>query len=333
MNVNKRLLMTLLAGVIVASTSTPVRGEPCCIIVVPPQPPPSEKKEPAPASSYGPIYAQLPLLAAIERKLFGDLKVSIQTREVRNATKEVGQTLGTLGIGPISEVAAWNMQGGAKVQVIGVVVNRADYGLVSGLTGPTSIIGLKGQRIVVPASDELGRVYVAQVLRAAGLREGDVKVEVQDRSAFQPAVLVKAFDRADSGATLTFDGFKWETWGKVKRLTGPAAVTIPLWVLYSGSDTLLKEPKQVTQFLKGIDAGLKAVKGEPQLARSLLDRLEVGAGTAQAIAQLVPLVLPDTVRPNVAQIEQTVTVLKDIGYTKDIPWVTDEASLKKIYGP
>jgi ABC-type nitrate/sulfonate/bicarbonate transport system substrate-binding protein len=335
-NANRRLLIAFLVSVIVAASGIPVSGEPCCVILVPPPPPPPsppDKKEPSPASSYGPIYAQLPLLAAIERRLFEGLDVTIQTRDSQTAIKEVSAKVGTLGIASISEIAGFQALAGAKVHVIGVAVNRADYGLFSGHAGPTSIVELKGHQIVVPASDESGRIYVAQVLETAGLREGDVKVVVQDRKAYDPAQLAKAFDRANSGATLAFDGFKWEKWGKVTQLTGPAAATIPLWVLYTSSETLAKEPKQVIQFIKGIDAGLKAVKGDPQLARTLLGRLEVGPATAQAISQLLPLVLPDTVRPNVAQLEHTVRILKDIGYTKTTPALTDEAIVRTIYGP
>ncbi|MGH8545843.1 MAG: ABC transporter substrate-binding protein [Gammaproteobacteria bacterium] len=334
MNVIRGSLTAFFVVMVLASPVTQANGEPCCIILVPSAPPPPapEEKGPDPTPSFGPIYAQLPVLAAVEKKLFIRVDVGIQVRESQRAIQEVSATTGTLGIAPISDIAAFNARpGAAKVLVVGVIVNRSTYGLFSSPTGAASIAELKGKNIAVPGFEPVGRLYLAQVLRGAGLAEKDVKIVVWDRTAFNPSTVSTAFARGNIAATLAFDGFKWDPSAKVTRLTGPAAVVTPLWVLYSGLVTLSTETTHVARLINGINAGLRAVKGESKLARNLLREFKVSSAAAQAIEQYVPLVLPDTIRPNVAQIRQTGVLMKEIGLISEIAPLTDEQTLRTVY--
>ena len=113
MKANRRWIIAVIYGLLLLMFPMPAASEPCCIIVVPPPPssPPPSAKETGIWPSVIPIYPQLPLFAAIEKKMFEtSLQVEVRRELLRDALSMVHSTQGALGLTTVNVLAAYKVE-------------------------------------------------------------------------------------------------------------------------------------------------------------------------------------------------------------------------------
>jgi len=328
-----RFAVVLIVAIMVAAAAS-VDADPCCITLVPPPPPPPP---PPPTEavnvSYGAVYAQIGIVIARDRALFGDLRVELRQSDILSAISEVSKTTGYVGIGPINSVVQYAGRQDGRVHVIATLVAKPDYALFAPRTAPEDIAWLKGRKIGIPSTGSLAHLYAIRALDSKGLNWRDVTfVAVDPKVWASPPMVGATMFQGTFAATPLFAGLSVTgATGQIKAVVGPGAVTMPTWVLYVGSGTLEREADQLGRFVQGIEAGLRVAKSEPAQVRKALDMLGVRGPIVAAVSQLAPTVLPDSVRPNIADVQQTVRLLTEIGNIAEPPPLADETTIGMIF--
>lgn len=249
------------------SASGGVAG-PCCIVIVPP--PPSPPPKDSLSASFGEIYAQLPLFAAIEKNLFGTLKVTIERAQFAEAATKVASGRGVVGVGPINKIAEFNSKSNTLVQIAAVLIDRPDYALFTRQAGPDRLAQLTGQEIGIPAIGSLEHLYALKAVRAGGLPEAAVRFAVAPSWANPSTKALADLKQGKVAAVPLFLGFASSKY-QLRQLQG-APVTLPSWVAYVGPITLGEELNEVIQFIKALQQGLTLVNQDRSMVNSILSK-------------------------------------------------------------
>jgi ABC-type nitrate/sulfonate/bicarbonate transport system substrate-binding protein len=329
MNAGRRVLSPILATVFLLSFVPNGLAGPCCIVVVPPPPPPSAKE--SQSASFGEIYAQLPLLVSLEKRLFGTLKVTIERTQVSDAVARAISTRGVVGIAPINRLAELNGKSNLPAQVIAVAIDRPDYNLFTRSGGPATVEQLRGKEIGIPGVGTLEHLYVLKTLRAGGLSESAVRFAVEPSWGNPSAKLLPALKTGKIAAAPLFLGFMSSKYdlGQIRQ----PVVKLPSWVIYAGPQTLREESAEVQQFLRGLQEGLKSTHTDKSTVKSILSReFKLSDDEANILLEYLPVVLPTTMKPNVTELDQTADLLRTVGITKQKVVFSDESTLERLYG-
>lgn len=323
MTVDKSRVVAVAITFALLSSVIPGMAGPCCIVMVPPAPPPPPP-EPNIPPAHTQVYGELPLFAAIEKRAFGALKVSISRRPRGEAAEAaVASTLGAVGLGPITTLARYKAETGAPLEIVAVVVGSLTYGLYAKLDGPTRVEDLKGKRIAVPPVGTLAHLATIETLKTAGLSSRDVQV-VQTGAPSVAAVTAGAADAAPDFIGASFSNLK-----KIES----KKVSFPTWVLYASSDTLAREMKEVMQFIHGLMKGLEAVKSDRDLVGRLLEK-EFGVKDPQVqklMATLVPAILLSSIRPIPEEVAKTVNTLRETGWVTSAPRLVSADRVQSLF--
>lgn len=339
MNPNRKWIIAVMYGLLLLMSPIPAASEPCCIIVVPPPPssPPPAAKETGIWPSIIPIYPQLPLFAAIEKKMFeASLKVEVRRKSFREALNMVHYTQGSLGLTTINMLARYKVATEADIEVAAVTINRPYYAVYALASHPAMLKDLKGKAINISGKSVSELVYTIKALRSAGISEKDVKfVSI---TAAGPPNYIEAARALKSGmvqATTGFVGYEAIVPEiRLAQIETPKTIMFPSWIIYANSRTLDKETKKVNQFIKGYTKGINVVKEDQQLVRRILEKqFNISNRKIQdkIVKIYIPLILPASIRPDPKEMKVTLEIISSVAKFKKAPVLLDEKRLQELY--
>jgi len=339
MNPNRKWIIAVIYVLLLLMYPIPAASEPCCIIVVPPPPssPPPSAEETGIWSSIIPIYPQLPLFAAIEKKMFEtSLKVEVRRKSFDKALFMVHSTQGALGLTTINVLARYKVETQADIEIAAVTINRPYYGVYTLEDGPATFKDLKGKVINISGKRISEFVYLIKALRSAGINEKDAKfVSIAAAGPQNYIEVVRALKSGRVQATTGLFGYKAIVPGiKLKQIETPKPITLSSWIIYANSRTLDKEKKKVNQFIKGYTKGINVVKEDQQLVRSILEKQFniINQKVQDKIVNVyIPLFLPTNIRPDPKEMKVTLDIISSVAKFKEAPVLLDEKRLQELY--
>ncbi len=325
---NAKIRAVSILGAIALLLMSPNRAasDPCCIIIVPPPPPPPPPSAVKVPTRVGEIAAQLPLFAAVERRLFPRaVNVTFRRAPFREAVDMVLQNRGALGVGTVNAVAVYKSSTRASLEIGAVMVKRADFALYARPGGPTKLADLQGKTVGVPAVGDCQNLFINEALRRAGIS----KDKVTFLAVGDSGVTAVSAGRVDAvplpvGAEASLP--------ELRQIELP--LTLPSWVLYSSSATLSAEAKEVADLFVGISRAVEILRTDPALTRLILQR-EFNVSDPSTldvmVQRYIPPLLPDSIRPDPKAVQEAVEMLSSIGQVQKGTTILDSRMLQKLF--